>query len=264
MVWPLMRISTALAILVLGSTLGCPSGSVQPNNSGAAAKAGASAGAKAPATKAAPPGAKGEATPTPAAKDGAAGSLLDPASATATAPDVFKVKLETTKGDVVLELHRDWSPNGADRFYNMVKLGFFEDIAFFRAMDNFMVQFGMHGDPEVQKAWNKVPITDDAVKESNKRGYVTFAKRGTPNSRTTQIFINYKDNAMLDGMGFSPFGQVVEGMDVVDSFYKGYGEGAPKGQGPSQARIEREGNTYLRASFPKLDYVKKATVIEGE
>jgi peptidyl-prolyl cis-trans isomerase A (cyclophilin A) len=141
-----------------------------------------------------------------------------------------------------------------------VKIGFFDDERFFRAIDGFMVQFGLNGDPAVNQKWREARIDDDPVKESNKRGYVTFATSG-PNSRTTQLFINFADNTNLNGMGFAPFGKVVEGLDVVDSFYKGYGEGAPSGAGPSQGRIQNEGNEYLTRDFPKLDYIKEAKLL---
>lgn len=188
-------------------------------------------------------------------------ALLAPDKATAKAPDEYKVKLDTTKGDIVIEVQRDWAPNGADRFYNLVKLGYFEDIAFFRVVDGFMAQFGLHGAPEVNKAWRSARIPDDPVKESNKRGFVTFATSGK-DSRTAQMFINYKDNTRLDSQGFSPFGKVVEGMDVVDNLYKGYGEGPPRGRGPNQGRIQMQGNSYLEADFPKLDYIKSASLVK--
>ncbi|RYE94686.1 MAG: peptidylprolyl isomerase [Myxococcales bacterium] len=174
---------------------------------------------------------------------------------------MFKARFESTKGPFVIEVHRDWSPNGADRFYNLVKMGFYDDTKFFRAVDNFMVQFGLHGSPDVNRRWRSARIADDPVKQSNKRGYVSFAMAG-PGSRTTQVFISYVDrNTNLDAMGFSPFGQVVEGMDVVDSLHKGYGEGAPRGRGPDQGRIQSEGNAYLTRDFPQLDGVKKATIV---
>ncbi len=188
-------------------------------------------------------------------------ALLAPEKATEKAPDKYKVKFVTTKGDVVIEVTRDWAPKGADRFYNLVKLGYFEDIAFFRVIDNFMAQFGIHGEPKVNAAWRKARIDDDKAKESNKRGYVTFATSG-PNSRTVQMFINFKDNTMLDSQGFSPFGKVVKGMDVVDKLYKGYGEGAPRGRGPSQPLVQSRGNAYLQKDFPKLDYIKSASLMK--
>jgi peptidyl-prolyl cis-trans isomerase A (cyclophilin A) len=177
------------------------------------------------------------------------------------APDTFKVRFETNKGDFVIEVRREWAPNGADRFYNLVKNGFYNEGRFFRAIPGFMVQFGLNGDPKVSAAWRTQAIKDDPVKQSNVRGAVSFAMAG-PNTRTTQIFINYGDNSRLDGMGFSPFGRVVEGMNVVDQLYADYGEGAPQGKGPSQGRIQQEGNAYLNSEFPKLDYVKKATIID--
>ncbi len=186
--------------------------------------------------------------------------LLDPSKAASKAPDAFKAKFTTTKGDFVVQVHRDWSPNGADRFYNLVKMGFFDDTRFFRAIDGFMVQFGISGDPAVAKKWQEANFPDDPVKQSNKRGFVTFAQRGTPNTRGTQVFVNYGDNSRLDPT-FAPFGQVVQGMDVVDSLYKGYGEGAPMGAGPDQGLIQAQGNAYLDAKFPKLDGVQRAEVI---
>ncbi len=178
-----------------------------------------------------------------------------------TAPATFKAKFETTKGDVVIEVHRDWAPNGADRFYSLVKAGFFDDVRFFRVIDGFMAQFGIHGDPKVSAAWREKKMADDPVKSSNKRGFLTYAMAG-PNTRTTQLFINYGDNARLDAAGFPPFGQVVTGMDVMDKIYSGYGEGAPNGMGPEQGRLQAEGNEYLKKEFPKLDYIKNATLVE--
>jgi len=185
--------------------------------------------------------------------------LKNPASFTEKAPETFKVKVETSKGPFVITVHRAWAPLGADRFYNLVRAGFYDDVRFFRVLDNFMAQVGMNGNPEVQAAWDRARISDDPVKESNKRGYVTFATAG-PNTRTTQIFINFKDNAALDKQGFAPFGEVTSGMDVVDSLYNGYGEGAPRGRGPDQGQIRAEGHAYLSKSFSKLDYIKKATI----
>ena len=186
--------------------------------------------------------------------------LLDPAKATEKAPDVFKAKFTTTKGDFVVEVHRDWAPNGADRFYDLVKLGFFDDTRFFRAVEGFMVQFGISGDPAVAAKWQSANVNDDPVKQSNKPGYITFAQTNLPNTRSTQVFINYGDNSRLDGMRFAPFGQVVQGMDVVNSLYKGYGEGAPMGAGPDQGRIQGQGNAYLDTAFPKLDAIKHAEI----
>ena len=188
-----------------------------------------------------------------------AGNLSDPASLNEQAPPVYKVKFDTSKGPFVVEVHRDWAPNGAERFYNLVKNGFYNDTRFFRVIDGFMVQFGLNGDPKVSSVWRDADIKDDPVKQSNVRGNITFATAG-PNTRTTQVFINYGDNTGLDGQGFSPFGKVVSGMDVVDSLYNGYGEGAPSGHGPNQGIVQSLGNAYLNKAFPKLDFIKKATI----
>jgi peptidyl-prolyl cis-trans isomerase A (cyclophilin A) len=184
-----------------------------------------------------------------------AAKLRNPAALTEKAPATFKAKFDTSKGVFEIEAHRDWAPLGADRFYNLVKAGFYDNIRFFRVVPNFMVQFGMHGEPPVQAVWQNASLKDDPVTQSNKRGYVTFANAG-PNSRTTQIFINYKDNSFLDApqQHFAPFGQVVSGMDVVDKITSEYGEK------PNQGQIRSEGNKYLTAAFPKLDYVKTATI----
>jgi peptidyl-prolyl cis-trans isomerase A (cyclophilin A) len=190
-----------------------------------------------------------------------ADALLAPDKATEKAPGTFKVKFETTQGEFTVDITRAWAPQGADRFYNLVKIGYFENIAFFRVVDGFMVQFGIHGEPRVNTAWRMARISDDPVKESNKRGYLTFATSGA-DSRTVQMFINFGDNSRLDAQGFSPFGKVSAGMDVVDKLYKGYGEGAPMGGGPEQGRIQMQGNAYLKSAFPKLDYIKTASLIQ--
>lgn len=201
------------------------------------------------------------APPAPAAEGSAsANPLMNPSAATAQAPETYEVKFETTKGDFSMKVTRAWAPQGADRFYNMVTMGYFTDVAFFRVVDGFMVQFGINGDPAVNGKWRPARIQDDPVTQSNTRGKVTFATSGK-NSRTTQVFINFVDNSNLDAMGFAPFGEITSGMDVVDSLYKGYGEGAPRGRGPDQGRIQGEGNSYLKAEFPLLDYVKKASVL---
>ena len=188
-----------------------------------------------------------------------AADLTDPSTMTETAPDSYRAKFETTKGVFVIEVTRDWAPIGADRFYNLVKNGYYDDVRFFRVLDGFIAQWGMHGDPAIGKVWRDATIQDEVVKQGNAKGTVTFAKGG-PNSRTTQVFINFANNTRLDSMGFPAFGKVVEGMDVVTSLYSGYGEGAPRGGGPNQGQIAQFGNAYLEKSFPKLDYVVKATV----
>jgi len=181
--------------------------------------------------------------------------LRTPAQLNERAPDAYKAKLDTSKGVIVIEVHREWAPLGADRFYNLVKNGFYDEVRFFRVLDNFMAQFGMNGDPPIQQVWGNNNFKDDPVKQSNKRGYVTFAKSSAPNSRSTQLFINFKDNSRLDADGFAPIGEVVEGMDVVDKLYS-YG----RNNVPDQSRITNEGNAYLAKEYPKLDYIKTATV----
>jgi peptidyl-prolyl cis-trans isomerase A (cyclophilin A) len=185
--------------------------------------------------------------------------LKNPAALTEQAPGTFKVDVDSSKGPFVITVHRDWAPIGADRFYNLVRNGFFDDVRFFRVLDGFMAQFGINGDPAIQAAWTTARLRDDPVKQSNKRGYVTFATAG-PNTRTTQMFINYRDNGPLDQQGFAPFGEVTTGMSVVDKLYGGYGEGQPSGNGPSQGALTSQGNAYLTKSFPKLDYIKTATI----
>jgi peptidyl-prolyl cis-trans isomerase A (cyclophilin A) len=186
-------------------------------------------------------------------------NLGDPASLNEPAPATYRVNFDTSKGPVVIEVHRDWAPNGADRFYNLVKNGFYDNARFFRVISDFMVQFGVNGDPRISAVWREARIKDDPVRQSNRRGFITFATAG-PNTRTTQVFINFADNGALDRQGFAPFGEVIAGMNVIDALYSGYGEGAPRGQGPDQGRIQREGNAYLTADFGKLDYIKKATI----
>lgn len=186
--------------------------------------------------------------------------LGNPAALNAPAPAIYKARFDTSKGTFIVEVHRDWSPNGADRFYNLVKNGFYDNNRFFRVISGFMVQFGINGDPKISALWRQANIKDDPVRQSNQRGFITFATAG-PNTRTTQVFINFADNRALDRQGFSPFGRVVSGMQVVDALYSGYGEGAPQGLGPEQDRIQGQGNAYLIRNFPKLDYVKKATIV---
>ena len=184
-------------------------------------------------------------------------SLKNPASLTEQAPATYKVRLDTTAGPVVIEVHRDWAPLGADRFYNLVKNGFYDGVRFFRVIPGFMAQGGMNADPAIQKVWGRANFNDDPVKQSNKRGYVTFAKTNAPNSRSTQFYINYADNSALDSQGFAPFGQVTTGMEVVDKF-ETYG----RNNVPDQGMITAEGNAYLQKDYPKLTVIKKAT-IEG-
>ncbi|MCW3099286.1 MAG: cyclophilin type peptidyl-prolyl cis-trans isomerase [Chthonomonadaceae bacterium] len=190
-------------------------------------------------------------TKTPAA-------LKNPAALKDKAPAKYKAQFETTKGTFVVDVTREWSPNGADRFYNLVKYGFFDGVKFFRVVPSFVVQFGIHGDPAIATKWLESNIPDDKVVEGNKRGFLTFAKSGAPNSRSTQLFINLADNDRLDAMGFSAFGKVSKGMDVVDKLYGGYGEQITQLQG----QIAAEGNKYLETNWPKLDSIKKATILK--
>jgi len=186
-------------------------------------------------------------------------ALLHPPAHSAPAPALYRVAFTTTRGPLVIEVHRAWAPRGADRFYFLARHGFYNGAAFFRVVPHFVVQWGLGPDPKVNRAWNNANIPDDPVLQSNTRGRVTFAMGG-PNSRTTQVYINLRDNSRLDKMGFAPFGQVVQGMDVVDQFYSGYGEGAPRGHGPSQRRLQNQGDAYLRKDFPKLDRILRTRV----
>jgi len=187
-------------------------------------------------------------------------ALLDPNLASEEAPATYTVKFTTTKGDILIDVTREWAPNGADRFYNLVKIGYFDDVAVFRVIGGFMAQLGIHGDPAVAKVWRNARIDDDPVTQSNTAGMITFATAG-PNTRTTQVFMNFDDNANLDGMGFAPFGKL-RSMDVLNQLFDGYGEGAPRGRGPHQGRLQSQGNAYLKAEFPNLDYIVKATIVE--
>ena len=187
-------------------------------------------------------------------------ALLKPSEATETAPDKYQVKVSTTKGDFVIDVTRDWSPNGADRFYNLVKIGFFKDIAIFRAIDGFMFQFGIHGNPRVSSLWSSATIKDDPPKKevSNTVGTVSFAKTGAPNSRSSQIFINLGDNASLDGQGFTPFAIVTDGLGVINEINTEYGENASE----VQPFMSAQGNKYIKRKFPNADYIKSMTLIE--
>jgi peptidyl-prolyl cis-trans isomerase A (cyclophilin A) len=182
------------------------------------------------------------------------GALTKPSSLKERAPDLYKAKFETSAGVFIIEVHADWAPNGADRFYNLVKNGYYDGCRFFRVVPGFMVQFGINGEPAIQRYWINANIPDDKVKQGNDRGFVSYGKTSAPNSRSTQVFINYKSNSSLNSSGFAAFGKVISGMDVVDKIYSAYGEK------PNQQRIQTEGNTYLTKTFPKLDYIKKATI----
>ena len=188
-----------------------------------------------------------------------ASPLHQPESAKEQAPAGYDVKFVTTKGDFTIHVTRAWAPLGADRFYNLVKHGFYTDAHFFRVLPGFVVQFGLSADPQVSRVWRSANIKDDPVTQSNKPGTVTFATAG-PHTRTTQVFINLGNNGQLDSMGFAPFGHVSEGMDVVKKLHSGYGEGAPQGRGPDQGTITSQGKAYLDKNFPNLDSIKSATI----
>lgn len=185
---------------------------------------------------------------------------MDPKEANEQAPETYRARFETTQGSFEVAVTRAWAPLGADRFYNLVKSGFFDGARFFRVLPGFVVQFGIPADPAVAARWRVARIADDPVTQTNARGTITFATAG-PNTRTTQLFINLGGNANLDRMGFAPLGSVAEGMDVVGKLHSGYGEGAPHGRGPDQGRIQSEGNAYLERDFPKLDHIKTAVIV---
>ena len=189
-----------------------------------------------------------------AAQTAGRGGLRNPAALKETAPAMYKAKFDTSKGEFVIEVHRDWAPNGADRFYNLVKNGFYDDTRFFRVIPGFMMQFGLNGNPAVQGVWTNARIPPDPVKEDNARGTVSFAMAGTPDTRTTQVFINFGANGALNRQGFAPFGRVISGMDIVDKIYSAYGES------PNQQQIRTQGNAYLNQNFPRLDFIRKATI----
>ena len=223
----------------------------------ASAQTGTAAPAK-PKSSTAPKTTPSKTAPSPAAKtyDRA---LLRPALLKDKAPETYQVKFETSKGDFTVSVTRAWAPLGADRFYDLAKHHFFDNESFFRVLKGFVAQFGISAYPPVNAVWEKATIKDDPVTESNKKYFLTFATAG-PNTRTTQLFINLADNPRLDTMGFAPFGQVTDGMNVVDTLYADYGEGAPGGSGPNQDEIQKQGKPYLDKNFPKLDYIKTTTL----
>jgi peptidyl-prolyl cis-trans isomerase A (cyclophilin A) len=194
---------------------------------------------------------------TPAVDSAAVAPKAPAAPDVSAAPAQFRVRMETSKGPIIIEAHRDWSPNGVDRFYQLVESGYYDDVRFFRVVPGFVVQFGMHGDPAIHARWADRGLMDEPVMQTNRRGTVTFAKGG-PNSRTTQLFINLGDNAMLDPQGFPPFGTVVEGMSVVDALYSGYADQPTQ----RQPEIAAEGNAFLNREYPRLDFIKTAKVVK--
>jgi len=184
-----------------------------------------------------------------------------PQRAEATAPDTFLARFETTRGDFTVRGVREWAPLGADRFYTLVRSGYYDDVRFYRVVKDFVVEWGVHGDARVTTLWRRYAIADDSVRQNNSKGRVTFAARG-PNTRTVLVFVNLRDNLGLDDQGFAPFAEVVDGMDVVEALYSEYGDGPPRGDGPYQARALARGNTYLDRDFPELDSVVRAVIVE--
>ena len=185
------------------------------------------------------------------------GPMMVAEEETEKAPEEFKVKFETSCGTFTLDVQRKYAPLGVDHFHKAVKEGFYDECRFFRVVPDFVVQFGINGDPKIQKKWRDNPIKDDPVTVSNVRGSVCYATAGA-DTRTTQLFINLGDNSRLDKMGFAPFGKVTEGIEVVDKITSQYG------QRPNQGLIQSRGNAYLKEDFPKLDYIKKATIVAAE
>lgn len=190
--------------------------------------------------------------------------LLDPTAPQfrAEPPDTFMVEFDTSAGEMLIEVVTEWAPVGARRFYNLVRNGFFDGVAFYRVLPGFMAQFGVSPSPEVQAAWNPQTLPDDPVLQSNRRGSLTFATAG-PNTRNTQLFINYGDNSRLDELGFAPIGRVVRGMGVADRFYSGYRETAPDGAGPNYGCMLRSGSAYLDRRFPRLDVIHRANIVQS-
>ena len=236
-----MRRNLKIVVLALSCVLVCAAAQAQTP-------------APAPAKKAAP------AAKAPAVARSFDAALLQPATLRAKAPAEYEVNFVTTAGDFTVKVTRAWAPNGADRFYNLIRHHYYDGAAFFRVLPGFMAQFGMSAYPQVSAAWEQANIKDDPVVQSNHRGFVTFAMAG-PNTRTTQVFVNTANNERLDRDGFAAFGMVTDGMEVVDKLYSGYGEGAPDGHGPDQNLIGSRGHAYLEKGFPKLDVIKTATLV---
>lgn len=188
-------------------------------------------------------------------------SLTNPATLKETAPPAYKVRFETSAGVFVAHVEREWAPKAADRFFNLVKNGFYDGVRFYRSVPNFMAQFGLHGDPTLTALWSRQMFSPDPVKHSNKRLTLAFAMGGNPMTASTQVFLSFRNNSSLDGQGFAAFADIIEGQDVAAKIYTGYGDMPQRGgRGPDTARIVKEGNAYLEKEFPKLDFIKKATI----
>jgi peptidyl-prolyl cis-trans isomerase A (cyclophilin A) len=248
-------VSAAVVLLLVGCKTKQPEAETKPAET-AKVETPPPTAAPAPAAESKPAATAPSAAPAPATK---AGNLLKPATLNEKAPEKYEVKFKTTRGDFTVMVKREWSPLAADRFYNLVKAHFYDNTAFFRVVPGFVVQFGISDRPAVSAAWKHTEIPDDPVTQTNKRATLSFATAG-PNTRTTQIFINLKDNLRLDGMGFSPFAVVEgDGMNVVEMMYEGYGDNA----GPDQDQIEKHGTPYLKKGWPKLDYIVSASLADS-
>ncbi len=188
--------------------------------------------------------------------------LLDPRLFDETAPETYRAHFETNEGPFVVQVHRAWAPLGADRFYNLINAGYYNDVRVYRVVPDFVAEFGVNGSGTVTRIWHRFALLDDPVVESNTVGRLSFAASG-PNSRTVQVFVNLRDNSSLDERGFAPFGEVVEGFDVVQRFYDGYGDGPPRGDGPYQAQAVIQGNEYLDTEFPELSRINSAEIVPG-
>ena len=245
----------ATALLLSASFVACDSGRQPTEGTSTAQGPGADTGGLAATGAPAEPPKEKAKGPFPVSTHPA---LKDPTKANATAPAKFQAKFETTAGDFIIDCTRDWAPHGVDRFYNLVKIGFLDDIALFRVVPGFVVQWGIHANPEVSKHWRNANLEVDKVKETNERGTLTYAMSGSPTTRSTQMFINFKKNDMLDKKGFAPICKVTEGMEVVDKFYAGY-RGMPSRE---QGQIQAEGNVFLRKRYPKLDFIKTARLYD--
>ncbi|MFI5306674.1 MAG: peptidylprolyl isomerase [Polyangiales bacterium] len=233
-----------------GPAKGAPEGSATPTPEPTAAPAAIKPGEALEGSTASKPAAEAETS----------AGLVERTFTDTKAPERFTARLETTKGALTIDVRRSWAPRGADRFYSLARLGYFDGNAFFRVIGGFIAQVGLHGDPAVNEVWRSRRIADDPPTQSNIAGMVSFAAAGK-GTRTTQIFIDLDDNAALDKLGFAPFGRVRE-IDTARKLHAGYGESAPAGHGPSQARIQREGSRYLAAEFPQLDSIISAKIID--
>lgn len=261
------RMLMLVVLAALVALAGCERKVKKPDENGASEKQADQQADEAAQAEQEPAAEKAEPTPEPddipvLADEDVDPALLDPSKLDEKAPETFKAKFITSAGDFVVEFHRDWAPNGADRAYNLIKANYYDDIAFFRVVPGFMAQFGIHANPKVNAAWKDATIPDDPVKKSNTRGMVTFAQKKDPHTRLTHLFINYKDNSALDAQGFAPVGEVVEGMETVDELYAGYGDGPPFGKGPNQELLTEQGNAYLNQNFPKLDYIEDVVIVD--